>query len=57
MVTLIQTLQETLNSKNLLLAVETKRIILKDVLQAYVLDFVLVSCTLNKTRKSGNITA
>jgi predicted nucleotidyltransferase component of viral defense system len=40
MVTLIQTLQETLNSKNLLLAVETKRIILKDVLQAYVLDFL-----------------
>jgi hypothetical protein len=40
MATLIQTLQETLNSKEPLLAVETKRIVLKDVLQAYVLDFL-----------------
>ena len=40
MATLIQTLQEALNSKDPLLAVETKRIVLKDVLQAYVLDFL-----------------
>jgi predicted nucleotidyltransferase component of viral defense system len=32
--------QEALNSKDPLLAVETKRIVLKDVLQAYVLDFL-----------------
>jgi predicted nucleotidyltransferase component of viral defense system len=40
MATLIHTLQEILNSKNLLLAVETKRTILKDVIQAYVLDYL-----------------
>lgn len=40
MATLIHTLQEILNSKDPLLAVETKRIILKDVIQAYVLDYL-----------------
>ena len=40
MATLIQTLQNVLDSKDPLLAVETKRIILKEVLQAYVLDYL-----------------
>jgi predicted nucleotidyltransferase component of viral defense system len=38
--TLIQTLQNVLASKNPLLAQETRRIILKEVLQAYVLDYL-----------------
>jgi predicted nucleotidyltransferase component of viral defense system len=40
MASLIQTLQHTLDSKDPLLALETKRILLKEVLQAYVLDFI-----------------
>lgn len=40
MATLIQTLQHTLDSKDPLLPLETKRILLKEVLQAYVLDFL-----------------
>lgn len=40
MATLIQTLQYILAQKDPLLANETKRIILKEVLQAYVLDFL-----------------
>jgi len=40
MATLIQTLQNVLVSKDPLLAPETKRIILKEVLQAYVLDYL-----------------
>lgn len=40
MTTLINTLQEIINSKDPLLAVETKRIILKNVIQAYVLDYI-----------------
>jgi predicted nucleotidyltransferase component of viral defense system len=40
MTTLIQTLQHTLDSKDPLLPLETKRILLKEVLQAYVLDFL-----------------
>jgi nucleotidyltransferase AbiEii toxin of type IV toxin-antitoxin system len=40
MASLIQTLQHTLQSKDPLLALETKRIILKEVLQSYVLDFI-----------------
>jgi predicted nucleotidyltransferase component of viral defense system len=40
MATLIQTLQNVLASKGPLLAVETRRIILKEVLQAYVLDYL-----------------
>jgi predicted nucleotidyltransferase component of viral defense system len=40
MATLIQTFQHTLDSKDRLLPLETKRIILKEVLQTYVLDFV-----------------
>ena len=40
MATLIKTLQEILNNKDPLLAVETKRIILKNVIQAYVLDYL-----------------
>jgi hypothetical protein len=40
MATLIQTLQNVLASKDPLLAVETKHIILKEVLQAYVLDYL-----------------
>lgn len=40
MATLIQTLQNVLTGKNPLLAVETKRILLKEVLQAYVLDYL-----------------
>lgn len=40
MATLIQTLQNVLASKDPLLAVDTKRILLKEVLQAYVLDFI-----------------
>jgi predicted nucleotidyltransferase component of viral defense system len=40
MATLIQTLQHTLESKDPLLPLETKRILLKEVLQAYVLDFL-----------------
>lgn len=40
MATLIQTLQNVLAGKDPLLAVETKRIILKEVLQAYVLDYL-----------------
>jgi predicted nucleotidyltransferase component of viral defense system len=38
--TLIQTLQNVLDSKDPLLAVETKRILLKEVLQVYVLDYL-----------------
>lgn len=40
MASLIQTLQHALQSKDPLLALETKRIILKEVLQSYVLDFI-----------------
>jgi predicted nucleotidyltransferase component of viral defense system len=40
MATLIQTLQNILAQKDPSLAVETKRILLKEVLQAYVLDYV-----------------
>lgn len=40
MASLIQTLQYTLDSKDPLLSLETKRILLKEVLQAYVLDFI-----------------
>jgi predicted nucleotidyltransferase component of viral defense system len=40
MATLIQTLQNVLAGKDPLLAPETKRIILKEVLQAYVLDYL-----------------
>ncbi|MEO7840206.1 MAG: nucleotidyl transferase AbiEii/AbiGii toxin family protein, partial [Anaerolineales bacterium] len=40
MATLIQTLRSVLDSKDLLLPAETKRILIKEALQAYVLDFV-----------------
>jgi len=40
MASLIQTLQHILQSKDSLLALETKRILLKEVLQSYVLDFI-----------------
>lgn len=40
MATLIQTLQSVLNEKDPLLPPETKRIILKEVLQAHVLDYL-----------------
>ncbi len=40
MATLIQILQYTLSQKDPLLANETKRIVLKDALQAYVLDYL-----------------
>lgn len=40
MASLIQTLRHALDSKDPLLANETKRILLKEVLQAYVLDFI-----------------
>jgi len=40
MATLMQTLQNVLVAKDPLLAVETKRILLKEVLQAYVLDYI-----------------
>jgi len=40
MATLTQTMQNVLSGKNLLLAIETKRILMKEVLQAYVLDFI-----------------
>jgi predicted nucleotidyltransferase component of viral defense system len=40
MATLIQTLQNVLAGKDPLLSVETKRIILKEVLKAYVLDYL-----------------
>ncbi len=40
MASLIQTLQHILDSKDPLLANETKRILLKEVLQAQVLDFI-----------------
>ena len=40
MATLIQALQNVLAGKELLLAPETKRIILKEMLQAYVLDYL-----------------
>ena len=40
MATLIQVLQHVLDQKDLLLAPETKRILLKEALQAYVLDFL-----------------
>lgn len=40
MATLIQTLEHTLDSKDPLLPLETKRILLKEVLQAYVLDYL-----------------
>ncbi len=40
MATLIQTLQNVLASKDPFLAVETRRIILKEALQAYVLDYL-----------------
>jgi len=40
MATLIQTLQNILASKDPLLAPETRRIIMKEVLQAYVLDYL-----------------
>lgn len=40
MTTLIQNLQHVLNTKDPLLPMETKRILLKEALQAYVLDFL-----------------
>ncbi|MCJ7434919.1 MAG: nucleotidyl transferase AbiEii/AbiGii toxin family protein [Anaerolineales bacterium] len=40
MASLIQTLQHALDSKDSLLPLETKRILLKEVLQAYVLDLI-----------------
>ncbi len=40
MATLIHTLQNVLDSKDSLLPVETKRVLLKEALQAYVLDFI-----------------
>jgi predicted nucleotidyltransferase component of viral defense system len=40
MATLIQSLQNTLSQKDPLLANETKRIVLKEALQAYVLDYL-----------------
>ena len=40
MATLIQTLQNVLDSKDSLLSVETKRILLKEALQSHVLDFI-----------------
>ncbi len=40
MASLIQLLRHTLDSKDPLLPLETKRILLKEVLQAYVLDFI-----------------
>ena len=40
MASLIQILQHTLQSRDPLLALETKRILLKEVLQSYVLDFI-----------------
>lgn len=40
MASLIQILQHTLQSRDPSLAVETKRILLKEVLQSYVLDFI-----------------
>ncbi|MDP3184819.1 MAG: nucleotidyl transferase AbiEii/AbiGii toxin family protein, partial [Anaerolineales bacterium] len=40
MATLIQTLQHVLETKDPLLASETKRILLKEALQAYVLDYL-----------------
>lgn len=40
MATLIQTLQNVLDAKDPHLAIETKRILLKEVLQAYVLDYI-----------------
>ncbi len=40
MASLIQTMQHTLNARDPLLANETKRILLKEVLQSYVLDFL-----------------
>ena len=40
MATLIKSLQNVIDSKDSLMAIETKRIILKEVLQAYVLDYV-----------------
>ena len=40
MATLIQTLRNSLMERDLSVAVETKRILLKEILQAYVLDFV-----------------
>jgi predicted nucleotidyltransferase component of viral defense system len=40
MATLVQTLQHVLDSKDPLLSVETKRILLKEALQAFVLDFI-----------------
>ncbi|MCI0553548.1 MAG: nucleotidyl transferase AbiEii/AbiGii toxin family protein [Anaerolineae bacterium] len=40
MATLIQTLQNILDSKDPLLPAETKRILLKEALQAYALDFI-----------------
>jgi predicted nucleotidyltransferase component of viral defense system len=40
MASLIQTLRYTLDSKDPLLALETKRILLKEMLQSYVLDFI-----------------
>jgi predicted nucleotidyltransferase component of viral defense system len=40
MTTLIQNLQHVLSTKDLLLPAETKRILLKEALQAYVIDFL-----------------
>lgn len=40
MATLIQTMQHVLETKDPLLSAETKRILLKEVLQAYVLDYL-----------------
>jgi hypothetical protein len=40
MATLIQSLQHVLDSKDAMLPVETKRILLKEALQSYVLDFL-----------------
>jgi predicted nucleotidyltransferase component of viral defense system len=53
MATLIQSLQHILNSKDPLLAVETKRIILKDILQAYVLDYIYNNSTYRRLNFYG----
>ncbi|MCD4671351.1 MAG: nucleotidyl transferase AbiEii/AbiGii toxin family protein [Anaerolineaceae bacterium] len=53
MATLIQTLQYTLSKKDPLLANETKRIILKEVLQSYVLDYLYNHPTYRKLNFYG----
>ena len=53
MATLIQTLQNTLAGKDPLLAIETRRIILKEVLQAYVLDYLYNHATYRRLNFYG----